>query len=242
MAISTMLMGGAMLWFREQETTDFYNNSRQLDAYVRELQSESSSNIVPGFSGNAGCNTVARTNCPIKQNEEVFGTAMLVQGGSADPKFTIYYLKSSGRATPSAQPTKVEAYGTPQTYELPATVRYTGANRIPASGPCIPSGANYSQIARHDIGGDATGFQAQQPMMIVFRRQPSAYYVFTGGDASFGGAAGDMNSYGYTAPTATYRPCAATWEFEGGNATAPPQRTFEMIFNVLNTTTRLQTR
>lgn len=232
MAISTMLMGGAMLWFRNQEGTDFYNNSRQLDAYVREIQNEASSNIVPGYTAEAGCNTLARTNCPIGKNEEVFGTAIRIDGGSSEPKFTVYYLKASGRPSPSQPPTTVEAYSQ-QTYELPVTVRYTGSRVI--------SGNNCSQVARHDV--DSAGFTAQDPIMIVFRRQPSAYYVFTGSNANFTGIAKSMGSYGYADPVAANRPCAASWEFEGGDgATVPPQRSFEMIYNVLNTTTRLQTR
>ncbi len=82
LGISALLVIGANQWFSSRKSPDFFNSMRQIESVIRETQSDSASNIMPGYI--AACGTTAGRNpstgtCPIRDGEFVFGTAIGVQ-------------------------------------------------------------------------------------------------------------------------------------------------------------------
>lgn len=165
LAISTMIMGGSFVWFQSQAPVNFYNDMRQIDSFVREVQNESATNAVPGYSDNpavlASCNLPDRgktetdpaKKCPIGQDEQVFGTAVGINS-RFQATFTVFYLKATTpTTTPPIRPTRVEVYSQ-RTYQIPKTMRYAGWKRYPQTGSCTPAMASqdYSKLSPHDWG------------------------------------------------------------------------------------------
>ncbi len=97
LGISSLLIGGSFAWFSSQRTVNFYDQMRQIESRVRKVQSDSQTNIVPGFSPGGACNDRTNPGCVLTEGEQVFGTAISVenQAAASPTKVRIYYLEST---------------------------------------------------------------------------------------------------------------------------------------------------
>lgn len=191
LGISSMMIGGALVWFDTRKNSDFYDQMRQLESRIREVQSENTTSIVPGYdkSSLSACNQLDRTGCVLESGEEVYGTAvsMLVNAaGVGSPQLKIWYLKKNKPVGTPLQAETIDDYSV-STVDLPATVRFEGYKVFP------PTGANLSCAAPAALNGyrnlpykasdpvaagEASITAAGSETLMVFRRTTGGYNAF----------------------------------------------------------------
>ncbi len=191
LAISSMMIGGSLVWFDTRKSSDFYDQMRQLESRIREVQSENTTSVVPGYEKAAGsaCNQVDRTGCILESGEEVYGTAvsMLVNAaGVGSPQLKIWYLKKNRAVGAPPQAETIDDYHV-DTVSLPQNVRFEGYKVFP------PTGANLSCAAPAALNGYRNlPYKASDPVaagetnitatgsetLVVFRRTTGGYNAF----------------------------------------------------------------
>ena len=183
LGIASLMIGGAFAWFDTQKSSDFYNEVRQVESRIREVQSENSSSIVPGFTGDASCSPVVTSSCnKLTTGEEVFGTAVAMAVPNPGDTFvklkTIYLKKGPESATAPIQSLWVESYGGVKEVDLPASLRFEGF-KVFGDGLCTSGSYNSWRNLPHLVGAGGTDYAtAGNESMIVFRRTTGGYNAF----------------------------------------------------------------
>lgn len=183
LGIASLMIGGAFAWFDTQKSSDFYNEVRQVESRIREVQSENSSSIVPGFTGDPNCSPVVTSSCnKLTTGEEVFGTAVAMAVPNPGDTFvklkTIYLKKGPESTTAPIQSLWVESYGGIKEVDLPAGLRFEGF-KVFGDGLCTSGGYNSWRNLPHLVGAGGTDYvTAGNESMIVFRRTTGGYNAF----------------------------------------------------------------
>lgn len=185
LGISSMMIGGAMVWFDSKKSSDFYDQMRQVESRIREAQSENMSSLVPGYDSTPGspCNQLDRSGCIIKGGEQVYGTAVSIAvtaPNTGSPRLRVYNLK---RTTPVGYPGQEQSEGV-ESYSsrdvvLPANLRFEGYKIFSPSGGVCNAGSAYYRALPYQEGGDGddfTGTNAES--LVVFKKVTGAYSAF----------------------------------------------------------------
>lgn len=205
LGISSLMIGGALAWFDARKSSDFYDQMRQVESRIREVQSENTTSIVPGYDSSASspCNTKERKigsfKCVIGEREEVYATAVSMAVNAANtgsPDLKIWYLKKSAPSGTPLQSEEVLDYGT-RTVDLPANVRFEGYKVFPPTGPnrtCVaPAALNgYRSLPFQEVAsvGERSVTTPNSESLMVFRRTTGGYNAFdASGAISFNPAA-----------------------------------------------------
>ncbi len=194
LGISSMMIGGALVWFDTRKNSDFYDQMRQLESRIREVQSENTTSIVPGYDKSplSPCNQLDRAGCVIASGEEVYGTAVSMQvspAGTGSPQLKIWYLKKNKAVGTPPQAETIDDYGvpSPRTVELPANVRFEGYKVFPPTGPNVTCSAPASLNGYRNLphkssdpvaAGEANITAAGSETLLVFRRTTGGYNAF----------------------------------------------------------------
>lgn len=182
LGISSLMIGGALAWFDTQKTSDFYNEVRQVESRIREVQSENSSSIVPGFTDDPACSPIVTSAClKLTTGEEVFGTAVSIAVPSPGDTFmrlkTLYLKKGPESTTVPIQSLWVDRYDIKQV-ELPAGLRLEGF-KVFGDGACTSGAYNSWRNLPHEVGAGGTDYISPgNESMIVFRRTTGGYNAF----------------------------------------------------------------
>lgn len=184
LGISSMLIAGSFAWFDARKSSDFYDQVRQIESKIREVQSENTSSMVPGYDSALGspCNQPDRSGCAIEGGEEVFGTAvsiMVPNTGDLSTKMRILYIKKGPKSTTAPlQASWVQDYERSE-IELPLTIKLEGFT-IFGDATCT-SGAynNWRNLPQTLSGPNYQDFAgAGSKSMVVFRRITGGYNAF----------------------------------------------------------------
>lgn len=193
LGISSMMIGGALVWFDTRKSSDFYDQMRQLESRIREVQSQNITSIVPGYTkddaAGTGCNSVARTGCVIGQGEEVYATAVSMAVNAVNtggPQLKIWYLKRTAPEGLLPQAEKIDDYNV-ETVDLPVNMRFEGykvfqPNNNSDLSCAAPAGLNgYRNLPHQEAvssyGERSVTAQASETLM-VFRRTTGGYNAF----------------------------------------------------------------
>ena len=182
LGIASLMIGGAFAWFDTQKSSDFYNEVRQVESRIREVQSENTSSIVPGFTGDSNCSPVVTSSCnKLTTGEEVFGTAVAMAVPSPGDTFvklkTLYLKKGPESTTAPIQSLWIESYSNREV-DLPAGLRLEGF-KVFGDGLCTSGSYNSWRNLPHLVGAGGTDYTtAGNESMIVFRRTTGGYNAF----------------------------------------------------------------
>ena len=182
LGIASLMIGGAFAWFDTQKSSDFYNEVRQVESRIREVQSENTSSIVPGFTGDSNCSPVVTSSCnKLTTGEEVFGTAVAMAVPSPGDTFvklkTLYLKKGPESTTAPIQSLWIESYSNREV-DLPAGLRLEGF-KVFGDGLCTTGSYNSWRNLPHLVGAGGTDYTtAGNESMIVFRRTTGGYNAF----------------------------------------------------------------
>jgi len=188
LGIASLMIGGAFAWFDTQKSSDFYNEVRQVESRIREVQSQNTSSQVPGYdlSGTSVCNNEDReiggVKCVLGKGEEVFGTAVAIAVPNPGDTFvklkTIYLKKGPESTTAPIQSLWVESYGGVKEVDLPASLKFEGF-KIFGDGLCTSGSYNSWRNLPYLVGAGGTDYTtAGNESMIVFRRTTGGYNAF----------------------------------------------------------------
>ena len=247
LALSSMLVAGSLAWFGSKRSTDFYDQMRQIQSSINEVQSQISSNLVPGYTANSDCNgnRGVGTTCPLADNEQVLATSVAMDL-AAPRTIQVKYFKASPRSTSDPTLTSVSSYGSGQNITLPVGLHLAAVKSYSRTTgvPCSVGNQLSADSPTLGLGGiSATGTS-----LVSFRRSPSVMNSFvTGGTSDIGVYAdwGGDNPLGLnTIPDSL--PCAVVWAFESDEqvtVAGASQARFkgEYVFDLSNQTMRLQT-
>lgn len=188
LGISSLMIGGALAWFDTRKSSDFYDQVRQIESRIREVQSENASSLVPGYnkddSPGTGCNSDSRSGCVIGQGEEVFGTAVSVavpNAGDTSTRLRILYLKRGPESGAPSQASWVQDYDR-RDISLPANIKLEGFT-VFGNATCTPPGAYNSwrnlPATPPAPSADVRDFNSPgNRSMLVFRRTTGGYNAF----------------------------------------------------------------
>lgn len=218
LGISSILIAGSFAWFQSRGGTVFYDQMRQIDAYVRQIQSEADSQYVQGFSGNASCikyddRDPLTTTCPLAQKEQVFGVALMAQVPIAGQQtiLTSLRLKRDSTATNVTDFGGASAAG--PSYQVDRGVKFVGYGTTGTTSNC-----NTTDRAWATIPGALRRTTPGNTAAIVFRQQPRTIYAVPNPTAST-----PLTSYGGDDPqTASIgRDCSMVLHFESVEQISP---------------------
>lgn len=251
LGISSLLVAGSFAWFSSKRSTDFYDSMRQVESAIREAQSEISSNYLPGQA--PGCQTEARTACPVGKNELIFAVGVGVKVATSansetddsDNKLYISNIKAStDPITKKISAVNAGSYGSREVL-LPSTMKFAGYRvSLP---PCNrPTYDDWTRLNATETLKSAFNDAG----IITFRKEPNVMNSFVG--STSGWATDYATGWGGDDPVrilasnrgaVTSIPCAVMWQFEslekaGGN----PRFTAEIVYDLTKRTTKLQTR
>lgn len=190
LGIASLMIGGSFAWFDAQKGSDFYNEVRQVESRIREVQSQNTSSQVPGYDlGSASvCNNEDREigldKCVIGKGEEVFGTAVAISVPNTGDTFTklkIFYLKKDKESDLAPlQSLLVTSYANKEV-ELPATLKLEGFT-VFGDGQCTTGAYSPWRNLPETLSGSSAGYQdfrsATNESLVVFRRTTGGYNTF----------------------------------------------------------------
>lgn len=262
LALSSMIVAGSLAWFGSKRSTDFYDQMRQIESSIREVQSEISSNLVPGYADAAGCTDYPdpSPSCPLSDGDQVLATGVGIGTDLTQSAVTrtlqVRYFK--GLAADGHTITDVRSYGEGRQVALPVGIHLAFIKSFPKSltGTCDVDG----ELSNSTTEVGPTVFTTGAPStvahwsMITFRRSPSILNSFGGNGVQL--LAGvDVNidpavyaDWGADNPVNTIpnTPCATMWGFESDErvtvaGVAQARFKGEIVFNLASQTMRLQT-
>lgn len=239
LGISSIIVAGSTAWFESQKSVTFVNEVRQLESEVRLAQSQINTNELPGFG--SGCQTAARTGCPIGQNQQVFSSLVRMNTTPGNERvLTIDYLSATTNpTTKQVLANGISTYSS-RNITLDAGVQYIGSRTL--SGVCASSYDGWTRRNLMGAGGITTGADG-----IAFRHDPNVMNHFGGSGSSV------YQDWGGDNPTSTLNaggsiatmPCAVMWQFESVerlNGSSEPRFSAELVFDIRNKSIKLQTR
>lgn len=180
LGISSMLIAGSFAWFDSRKSSDFYDQMRQLESRIREVQSENTSNVVPGYSS-GDCSPMTPA-CPLHTDEEVYATGVSMAIRASSPELKIWYLKKNAPIAIPPQAETIESYYT-NNVVLPANLRFEGYKVFPpnASGVCpaatLDGYRNLPHLEASSVG-ETSITAADSESLLVFRRTTGSYNAF----------------------------------------------------------------